>query len=70
MITSSPSLLNGALRYHLQNYEQTDPLFFDQMTDVDRSLYVDNKAFSTSTLECAYGMYEKARKRMMSGGFT
>ena len=33
------------------------------------SLYVDDMVFSTSTLECAYGMYEKARERMMSGGF-
>ena len=33
------------------------------------NLYVDDMTFSTSTLECAYGMYEKARERMMSGGF-
>ena len=65
-VKSSPFLLNGTLRYHLQNYEKTDPLFVQQMID---SLYVDDMVFSTTTLECAYGMYEKARERMMSGGF-
>ena len=64
-VKSSPFLLNGTLRYHLQNYEKTDPLFVQQMID---SLYVDDMVFSTSTLECAYGMYEKAKERMMSGG--
>ena len=55
-VKSLPFLLNGTLRYHLQNYEKTDPLFVQQMID---SLSVDNIVFSTSTLECAYGMYKK-----------
>ena len=59
-------MLHGTLRYHLQKNEENDPLFVQQMID---SLYVDDMVFSTCTLACAYGIYEKAGERMMSGGF-
>ena len=65
-VNSSPFLLNGTLRHHLNNYQECDPEFVQQMID---SLHVDDMVVSTNSVERAYTLYEKARDRLAQVGF-
>ncbi len=65
-VRSSPFLLNGTLRYHLQQYRAAEPEFVRNMYD---SLYVDDMVFSAGDVESVYGMYERSRSALSSGGF-
>ena len=65
-VNSSPFLLNAVLRYHLDKYKATDPQFVDCLK---RSFFVDDLVTSCRNSEEAYLLYEKAKMRMLEGGF-
>ena len=66
-VTSSPFLLNATLRNHIISYEKKDPEFVSQML---RSLYVDDLSLSLADVDQAYQLYLKSRERMSHGGFN
>ena len=65
-VNSSPFLLNAVLRHHLEKYKEIDPQFVDCLT---KSFFVDDLVTSCRSSEEAYLLYEKAKSRMMEGGF-
>ena len=54
-------------RYHCDKYKAIDPQFADCLTP---SFFVDDLVMSCRTSEEAYLLYEKAKMRMLEGGFT
>ena len=65
-VNSSPFLLNAVLRHHLEKYREIDPQFVDYLT---QSFFVDDFVTSCRDSEEAYCLYEKAKVRMLEGGF-
>ena len=65
-VSSSPFLLNAVIRYHLQQYQEIDPDFVRRMQE---GFFVDDLVTSCQGTEEAFEIYEKARSRMMEGGF-
>ena len=64
-VTWSPFLLNATLLKHITSYEREDPEFVSQML---RSLYVDDLSVSIEDVDKAYQLYLKSRERMAQGG--
>ena len=65
-VTSSPFLLNAALRHHFQTYSKNDPEFVKKMIN---SFFVDDLVTSNDSLQEACELYDKARIRLEEGGF-
>ena len=60
-VTSSPFLLNATLRNHIISYEKEDPEFVSQIL---RSLYVDDLSLSLADVDQAYQLYLKSRENV------
>ena len=64
---TSPFLLNGTLRHHIEKYEKEDPEFVRKLVE---SFYVDDLATGSHS-ECdAFHLYQKIKNRMAEGGFV
>ena len=66
-LNSSPFLLNAVLRHHIEKYKERDPEFVVKMKE---GFFVDDLVTGGTSTEEAFGLYEKAKGRMMEGGFT
>ena len=66
-VNSSPFLLNGTIRHHLNSYLDSDPVFVE---DVLHSLYVDDLASSKPDGTSAYELYSKLKTRFKKAGFN
>ncbi|XP_065060233.1 uncharacterized protein LOC135687567 [Rhopilema esculentum] len=66
-LTSSPYVLNATVRHHLENYRQSDNEF---VQTVEKSLYIDDFAFSLDTEEESFELYRKLKLCFASGGFN
>lgn len=66
-VNSSPFLLNGTVRHHLNSYMDRDPEFVEEVV---RSLYVDDLAFSKPDGVSAYDFYSKLKTRLRKLGLT
>ena len=65
-VSSSPFLLNAVIRHHLQKYQGEDPKFVEKMNE---GFFVDDLVTSCQDVKEALTLYEKAKERMMEGGF-
>ena len=65
-IISSPFLLNGTIRYHLQKYRERWEQFVVKFL---RDLYVDDSTSVFNTVQEGYEFYEKAKTIMNDAGF-
>ncbi len=65
-VNSSPFLLNAVLRHHIEKYSESDPEFVVRMTE---GFFVDDLVTGCSSTEEAFDLYEKAKSRMLEGGF-
>ena len=65
-VSSSPFLLNAVIRHHLQKYQGEDPKFVEKMIE---GFFVDDLVTSCQDVKEALTLYEKAKERMMEGGF-
>ena len=63
---ASPFLLNAMLRHHIAKFKDVDPEFVRKMIE---SFYVDDLVTGDIDTSDAYTLYEKAKRRMSSGGF-
>ncbi|XP_068756194.1 uncharacterized protein [Montipora capricornis] len=61
-VNSSPFLLNGTIRHHLNKYMDRDLEFVEEAL---RSIYVDDLASSKPNVPSAYDFYSKLRKRFV-----
>ena len=66
-VCSSPFLLNATLRYHLSQFVEEDPEFVSKLKD---DFFVDDLVTGEYNTDSAYVLYEKARRRLASGGFN
>ena len=66
-VNSSPFLLNGTIRHHLNSYIDKDPEF---VKEVVRSLYVDDLASSKPDGTSVYDFYCKLKTRFKVAGFN
>ena len=64
-IISSPFLLNGTIRFHLQKYRERLEQFVAKMF---RDLYVDDSTSTFNTVQKGYKFYEKAKTVMKDAG--
>ena len=66
-VNSSPFLLNGTIRHHLNSYIDKDLEFVEEVV---RSLYVDDLASSKPDGNSAYEFYCKLKTRFKEAGFN
>ena len=66
-VNSSPFLLNGTIRHHLNSYIDRDLEFVEEVV---RSLYVDDLASSKPDGNSAYEFYCKLKTRFKEAGFN
>ena len=66
-ITSSPFLLNGTIRHHLDKYIPSDREFVENFLE---DLYVDDEISGCATVEEGIHFYRKAKKIMSEAGFN
>lgn len=66
-VNSSPFLLNGTIRHHMNSYRTVDSQFVEEVL---RSLYVDDLASSKPDSVSTYEFYMKLRERFREGGFN
>ena len=66
-VSSSPFLLNATIRYHLEQYEQTQP---DLVKKLCRSIYVDDLIFGADDEDEAGQMFLQAKEILKDGGFN
>ena len=66
-VSSSPFLLNGTIKYHIEHYRDTDPEFVAKFL---RSIYVDDVIFGAPDDEMAFKLYLTSKKRLAEGGFN
>ena len=66
-VNSSPFLLNGTIRHHLNSYLDSDPAFVEEVL---HSLYVDDLASSKPDGTSAYELYSKLKTRFKKAGFN
>ena len=64
-VNSSPFLLNGTIRHHLNKNMYRDPEFVEEVL---RSIYVDD--LTSSKPDVPSGFYSKLRKRFVEAGFN
>ena len=65
-VHSSPFLLNAVLQHHVKTYQEQDPDFASKRL---HSFYVDDLVSGCENTEKALDLYEKAKERMLEGGF-
>ena len=65
-LTCSPYIRNSMIRYHLNDYNRTDP---DFICNVVNALYVDDNVSSLASDDEAYESYEKLKCSFMDAGF-
>eukprot|EP00112_Aurelia_sp_Birch-Aquarium-sp1_P009849 Seg2135.5 transcript_id=Seg2135.5/GoldUCD/mRNA.D3Y31 product="hypothetical protein" protein_id=Seg2135.5/GoldUCD/D3Y31 len=65
-VNASPFLLNAVLRYHIEQYRETDPEFCDKLS---ADFYVDDLFTGARNVENAFKLYLRAKERMKEGGF-
>ena len=65
-VNPSPFLLNTVLQFHINRYKEIDPKFVECMS---KGFFVDDLVTTHKNVGEAYSMFEKARERMMEGGF-
>eukprot|EP00112_Aurelia_sp_Birch-Aquarium-sp1_P003379 Seg1377.3 transcript_id=Seg1377.3/GoldUCD/mRNA.D3Y31 product="hypothetical protein" protein_id=Seg1377.3/GoldUCD/D3Y31 len=65
-VNASPFLLNAVLRYHIDQYRETDPEFCDKLS---ADFYVDDLCTGARNVEDAFKLYLRAKERMKEGGF-
>ena len=65
-LNASPFLLNATLRYHIEKFAESDPIFVQKMKD---GFYVDDLVSGGKATEEVKELYEKAKTRMATGGF-
>ena len=65
-LTSSPFLLNGTIRHHIEGYSSIDSNFVAQFIE---DLYVDDVTTGCATVQEGKVFYEKAMKRLSEAGF-
>ena len=66
-VISSPFLLNGTLKSHIESYLSEDPEFVKKIL---ASLYVDDLNSGASTVAEAFELYMKSKSRMKDAGFN
>ena len=66
-VNSSPFLLNGTIRHHLNSFIDKDP---EIVEEVVCSLYVDDLASSKPDRASAYDFYSKLKTRFKVAGFN
>ena len=66
-VSSSPFLLNGTIKYHIEQFQSVDPKFVAQFL---RSIYVDDVVFGASSVQEAFELYSKSKTRLLEGGFN
>ncbi|KAL9969544.1 hypothetical protein ACROYT_G021769 [Oculina patagonica] len=66
-VNSSPFLLNGTIRHHLNSYLDSDPAFVEEVL---HSMYVDDLASSKPDGTSAYDLYSKLKTRFKKAGFN
>ena len=66
-VTSSPFLLNGTIRHHLNKYAEQEKTFVEKFLE---DLYVDDTTSGTQTVEEGKIFYEKAKHIMSGAGFN
>ena len=66
-LISSPFLLNGTLKSHIESYLSEDPEFVKKIL---ASLYVDDLNSGASTVVQAFHFYMKCKTRMKDAGFN
>ena len=64
---SSPFLLNAVLQHHIRQYEEEDPTFVKKLLG---GFFVDDLVTGCKNTDEALSLYEKAKERLKSGGFT
>lgn len=64
---SSPFLLNAVLRHHINKYVEQDPEFVKKLLG---GFFVDDLVSGGNDTQDAFSLYEKAKERMKSGGFS
>ena len=65
-VSSSPFLLNGTIKYHIEQFQSVDPKFVAQFL---RSIYIDDVVFGASSVQEAFELYSKLKTRLLEGGF-
>ncbi len=65
-LNASPFLLNATLRYHIEKFAESDPIFVQKVKD---GFYVDDLVSGGKATEEVKELYEKAKTRMATGGF-
>jgi hypothetical protein len=66
-VSSSPFLLNGTIKYHIEQYQSEDPEFVSKFL---RSIYVDDLIIGSSSVQKAFELYSKAKHRLAEGGLN
>ena len=64
-LNASPFLLNATLRYHIEQFKETDPDFVQKLKD---GFYVDDLVSGGKTTQEVKDLYDKAKTRMAKGG--
>ena len=66
-LTCSPFILNQTIRHHLDQYKEEDHSF---VSTVEKSLYVDDFAFSMNSENDCFELYAKLKSCFAEGGFN
>ena len=66
-VSSSPFLLNGTLKYHVETFKAVDPKFVDKFS---RSIYVDDFVSGADEEGELYDLYQKCKVWLNEGGFN
>ena len=66
-VSSSPFLLNAAIRYYMEGYKDRDPQFIEKF---QRSIYVDDLTFGGDNDEEVFGLYKRAKSWLAEGAFN
>ena len=65
-LNASPFLLNATLRYHIEQFSDSDPAFVQKLKE---GFYVDDFVSGGKSTDEVIDIYEKAKTRMAFGGF-
>ena len=65
-VNSSPFLLNGTLKYHIEKYQLEDPKLVD---DLLNSFYVDDLSTGADNTNEAFLLYKKSKNYLADGNF-
>ena len=65
-VSSSPFLLNATIKHHLEKFASSHPRL---VSDILRSIYVDDIVFGASDEDSAYELYANSKEVLRSGLF-